>query len=176
MPSTSFMREILEFKVGGLEYSPSRNHLDHFTEGLKSALEVLIPVTQYIKNHNRTDMVPLKDQLVSSLKSGVDMMAESLSDSELEESESEEAAKRFCESVYRLCEKFRSTTARETSPAMAHIPGAEQNQASLDVERFHAGIFRKESDLAVGSPTIKTLTQSQDLSPEGRVLLEYYSR
>jgi hypothetical protein len=68
------------------------------------------------------------------------------------------------------------TTARETSPAVAHIPGAEQNQASLDVERFHAGIFRKESDLAVGSPTIKTLTQSQDLSPEGRVLLEYYSR
>jgi hypothetical protein len=169
-------REMLEFKVGGLTYSPSRNHLDHFTEGMKSALEVLVPVTQYIKDHGRKDMIPLKDQLVSALKSGVDMMAEALSDSELEESESEEAAKRFCESVYRLCEKFRSTTARETSPALSHIQGAEQNQANLDTNRFSAGIFRKESDLAVGSPTIKTLTQSQDLTTEGRVLLEYYSR
>jgi hypothetical protein len=97
--SQAFMKEPLsqildEFKVGGLTYSPSRNHLDHFTEGMKSALEVLVPVTQYIKDHGRTDMIPLKDQLVSSLKSGVDMMAEALSDSELEESESEEAAKR----------------------------------------------------------------------------------
>jgi hypothetical protein len=154
------LSQILEFKVGGLMYSPSRNHLDHFTEGLRSALEVLVPVTQYIKDHGRTDMIPLKDQLVSTLKSGVDMMAEALSDSELEESESEEAAKRFCESVYRLCEKFRSTTARETSPALSHIPGAEQNQASLDTNRFSAGIFQERERSSCRVPDY------QDFDPE----------
>lgn len=168
--------KLVEFKVGGMSYDNLRTRLSMFNEGLQMAFETLVPVTQACQiGTERTDLMDLQKRLVDSIKAGVSMMAETLADVKLSESDNEEAARRFTLSIQRLAEEWRGTTARNTSPDKAYIPGAQQDQAWLDTERFSAGIFRKESDqMYPGAQFLKHLTQSMNSETlEGRYLIEY---